>query len=154
MFDWDELCRLMAEYPSAVLSTVDETGFPVSVRCRPVPDRDVGGLQVQVPGELPVRPGPASLLWHKHDAELWHQRSFLVRGRLAQIDGVWWVMPNRLVPGIGYGGIRGTIRFARDARRTAGRYLAARNLPRPSVPWDEINAVKKDALGKRRGRRR
>jgi len=66
-----------------------------------------------------------------------------VRGTLTQDAQGWSLQPTRLTPGVGFGGIVGTIRFVRESRRTADRYLAARNLARPSVPWEEIIAVKK-----------
>lgn len=140
------MIRLMSDYDSAVLSAVDESGYPFSFRCHPQPDQDVGGVRVEVPSELMLRPGPASLLWHKHDDQLWHQRSFIVRGTLDHADSSWFVIPNRLVLGVGNGGVRGVIRYVRTARRIAGRYLDARNIRRPSVPWDEIITVKKSAL--------
>jgi hypothetical protein len=145
MFAWDEMIRLMREYRNAVLNAVDADGYPCSVRCRPEPDTAAHVLRVQVPPDATLRPGPASLLWHKHNELLWHQKSFLVRGTLSQDAQGWRLAPARLTPGIGYGGTKGTIRFAREARRAADHYLAARKLARPSVPWKEIIAVKKQA---------
>jgi hypothetical protein len=145
MFPWDEMIRLMPEFGHAILTASDTDGYPCSVRCRPEPDAAAQRLRVQVPPNVTLKPGPASLLWHKHDDLLWHQKSFLVRGTLTQDAFGWSIQPAKLTPGVGFGGIKGTIRFAREARRTADRYLAARNLARPSVPWAEIIAVKKAA---------
>lgn len=145
MFPWDEMTRLMPEFRNAVLTAVDSDGYPCSVRCQPEPDAAAERVRVLLPPEVTVRPGPASLLWHTHDDLLWHQKSFLVRGTLAQDAQGWSLAPDRLTPGVGFGGIRGTIRFAREARRTSDRYLAARKLARPRVPWAEIIAVKRAA---------
>lgn len=145
MFPWDEMIRLMPEFRNAVLTATDLDGYPCSVRCQPEPDAAAQRVRVRIPPGITLRPGPASLLWHMHDALLSHQKSFLVRGTLAQDDYGWSLQPARLTYGVGFGGIRGTIRFARESRRTADRYLAARNLARPTVPWNEIIAVKKAA---------
>lgn len=145
MFPWDEMIRLMPEFRSAVLTVTGTDGYPCSVRCEPEPDAAAQRVRVRIPPGVTPRPGPASLLWHKHDALLWHQKSFLVRGTLAQDAFGWSLQPARLTLGVGFGGIRGTIRLAREARRTADRYLAARHLARPGVPWKEIIAVKKEA---------
>lgn len=152
MFPWDEMTRLIPRFHSAVLTALDSEGFPYSVRCEPVPDEATRLVRMQVPPSTTLAEGPASLLWHSHDALLWHQKSFLVRGTLMQDAEGWHLHPKRLIPGVGFGGIRGTIRFARDARRTSDRYLAARHLTRPTVPWAEIIAVKKQArqIGKAR----
>lgn len=145
MFAWDEMIQLMSEYRNAVLNAMDADGYPCSVRCQPEPDAAAGLVRVQIPPDLTPQPGPASLLWHSHDELLWHQKSVLVRGTLAQDAQGWRLAPDRLILGVGYGGTKGMIRFAREARRTADRYLAARKLARPAVPWKEIIAVKKQA---------
>jgi hypothetical protein len=145
MFRWDEMIRLMAGFQSAVLTASETDGFPCSVRCQPEPDAAAQRVRVRIPPDATLQPGPASLLWHSHSELLWHQKSFLVRGTLAQDAQGWHLQPARLIPGVGFGGARGMVRFAREARHTADRYLAARHLARPPVPWDEIIAVKKAA---------
>jgi hypothetical protein len=97
---------------------------------------------VQLAPYLPLQPGPAGLLCHRHDERLWNQRSFLVRGRLDRDGDDWLFHPLQLVEGVGYGGIPGMVRFVMGARRQAGRYLAARHLTRPEIPWVEVLAVK------------
>ena len=82
--------------------------------------------------------GPASLLWHSHDAKLARLRSFLVRGDLV-VDGAEWVLtPRRMRAGPGMSGPLGDVAAFRAARRRAGRYLAARGLARPQIPWDRL----------------
>jgi hypothetical protein len=92
--------------------------------------------------ETPVGPGPASLLCHRHDENLWNLKSLLVRGTLVRGDGEWTFRPERFVPGAGIGGPTAMVRFVAGARKTAGRYLEKRGLARPRIPWDEINAIK------------
>jgi hypothetical protein len=150
MFPWDEMTRLMPQFRDAVLTAVDSDGYPYSARCQPEPDAAARVVRVRTsPGVTPL-PGPASLLWHRHDEWLSHQKSFRVRGTLMQDAQGWSLQPATFTPGIGLGGLTGTIRFAREARRTADRYLAARKLARPRVPWKEIIAVKKAAKRARR----
>ncbi|MHB8644837.1 MAG: hypothetical protein ACYDAR_03485 [Thermomicrobiales bacterium] len=144
------MIRLLPEFRGAVLTGRDGDGFPYSIRCQPMPDNASRLVRVQVPPSATIEEGPASLLWHSHDALLWHQKSFLVRGTLTRDADGWNLHPMRLIPGVGFGGIRGVVRFARDARRTADRYLAAHDLARPTIPWAEIIAVKKQARRRRK----
>jgi hypothetical protein len=144
---WPEITTHLYEFESAVLSGIDEDGYPFSVRCRPYPDASGAEvLRVWLPPGTPLRPGPASLLCHSHNENLWNLKGFLVRGVLFLNFGEWSVEPVRFVPGIGMGGLLGMIRLFVSSRRNARRYLEKRGLARPSIPWDEINAAKKEAL--------
>ena len=141
---WAEITKHLYQFESAVLSGLDEEGYPFSVRCRPYPDTfgpDV--LTVWLPPGTPIRPGPASLLCHSHDENLWNLKSFLVRGVLLRDAGGWTFEPGQFIPGAGIGGMPAMIRFLAGSRRNAGRYLKKRGLKRPHIPWDEINAAKK-----------
>ena len=141
---WPEITTHLYEFESAVLSGIDEDGYPFSVRCRPYPDASGAEvLRVWLPPGTPLRPGPASLLCHSHNENLWNLKGFLV---LFLNFGEWSVEPVRFVPGIGMGGLLGMIRLFVSSRRNARRYLEKRGLARPSIPWDEINAAKKEAL--------
>jgi hypothetical protein len=142
---WAEVVQRLAEYRNAVLTGRDADGYPLSVRCQPVPDHAAQVLRLPTAPHLSIQPGPASLLCYWHDEQLWNQRSFLVRGRLERQGEDWIFRPIQAVPGVGYGGLLGLMRFALGARRQAGRYLAVRHLPRPTLPWSEIIAVKKRA---------
>jgi hypothetical protein len=143
-----EITRHLYEFESAVLSGLDEEGYPFSVRCRPYPDTTgAEALKIWLPPGTPIRPGPASLLCHSHDENLWNLKSFLVRGVLVKDAGGWSFEPGRFIPGLGLGGLPAMIRFFFSSRRKASRYLRERNLARPSIPWDEINAAKKASSG-------
>lgn len=144
---WDELSRHLVGFDTAVLNGPDSEGYPYSVRCRPTADPSSRVLRLDLGAAgTALRPGPASLLYHEHDEELWNQKAFLVRGRLdrgvAGDPGGWAFVPERFVPGIGIGGTRGMARFLIGARRSAAAYLRKRGLARPRVPWDEIDAIK------------
>jgi hypothetical protein len=144
---WAEITEHLYQFESAVLSGLDEEGYPFGVRCRPYPDAsDAEVLTVWLPPGTPIRPGPASLLCHSHDENLWNLKSFLVRGVLVKDAGGWSFEPDQFIPGAGIGGLPAMIRFFIRSRRRASRYLQKRNLARPRIPWDEINAAKKEAL--------
>jgi hypothetical protein len=86
------------------------------------------------------RLGPASLLCHGHDLGLARLRSFAVRGRLL-VDATDWIFhPTGMISGLGLSGPAGDLRVFLAARRRAGRYLAARGLPRPRVPWRRVRS--------------
>jgi hypothetical protein len=139
---WTELLALLAEFDSAVLTARDADGYPFSARCQPQPDPASQSLRLQLAPSLPLQAGPASLLCHRHDEQLWGQKSFLVRGQLQLDGGEAIFLPRQFVPGAGLGGLRGMIGFMVRSRRAAASYLAARGLPRPSIPWSDINAIK------------
>lgn len=147
---WPEILKRLPRYPSAVLSGADEQGYPFSVRCRPQPEAVRERLLLDLAPGLPLRPGPASLLCHYHDAQIWGQRSFLVRGALSQEGAGWAFTPAQYIPGIEQSP-QSFLRFLVSSRRKAAAYLKARGLPRPQIPWAKINRVKDEALG--RGKR-
>ncbi len=141
---WAEITRHLYQFESAVLSGLDRSGYPFSVRCRPYPDPSGDEvLSVWLPPDTFLRPGPASLLCHKHDENLWNLKSFLVRGVLKKDAEGWSFEPKRFIPGAAIGGLPAMIRFFTRSRRNARRYLEKRGLARPRVPWSEINAAKR-----------
>lgn len=141
---WRELVRRLGRYRSAVLTTVDADGYPTSLRCHPTPDDSHQVLRIGLPEHLGLRLGRASLLWHTHDERLWNQWSLLVRGELERDELGWLLRPALVLPGIEQTPAA-FFRFVRDCRRRAAAYLAARGLPRPSIPWEQIEAAKRSA---------
>jgi hypothetical protein len=78
---WGEIIEHLADFPSAVLTGVDAEGYPFSIRCRPEPDGDTQVMWIRLPANnTPIQPGPASLLYHKHDENLWNQKASLYVG--------------------------------------------------------------------------
>lgn len=149
---WDDIMKHLPEFESAVLTGVDAEGYPFSVRCRPRLDGEARVLKAELPEDVSIRPGRASLLCHEHDENLWTLKSFLVRGDLRQDGREWIFYPKKFVPGVAVGGLMGMVRFVIGSRRTTNRYLKKRRLPRPVVPWKEINAIK-DRAKESRGSR-
>lgn len=139
---WDEILKYLPKFESAVLTGVDAEGYPFSVRCRPRANEEARVLRAQLPEDVSIRPGRASLLCHEHDENLWNLRSFLVRGDLRRDGLEWSFYPNTFVPGVAVGGLRGMVQFVVGSRRTTNRYLRKRGMSRPVVPWKEINAIK------------
>lgn len=138
---WDEICKYLPTYSSAVVTGIDQSGYPFSVRC--VPELDAGArvLRVALPGYSGIREGPAGLLCHMHDEQLWNLKSFVVRGSLEQDSQGWLFRPRQFIPGAGIGGTIGMINFLRDGRRTAEQYLKKRGLARPKIAWEDIHAT-------------
>ena len=141
---WAEIVRYLPKFNSAVLTGLDETGWPFSVRCCPQVDREAGVLRIRLPEGIALVPGRAGLLFHRHDENLWNLLSFILRGELAFDGEDWTFRPAKFVPGMGIGGLSSYVRFVLNGRKAAGRYLAQRGLPRPQVPWDEWMAVFKE----------
>jgi hypothetical protein len=138
---WNDLVKHLAAFSSAVLTGVDAAGYPFSLRCQPVPDAEAQVLRVTVPAYANLQPGPAGLLCHQHDAWLWQLKSFLVRGALVRDAQGWVFRPEQLTPGAGIGGLLGMVNFVQRGRRTAQQYLTKRQLARPRIAWDQIQAL-------------
>jgi len=134
---WSEIIRYLPEFKSAVLTGLDEAGYPFSVRCQPHADLSRYVLRAQVPEGCGIQPGPASLLCHKHDERLWNLRSFVLRGTLERDEQGWLLRPRQFIPGMGIGGLMGYVRYIRKCRRTARQYLEQRGLSR--LPSRGIN---------------
>jgi hypothetical protein len=127
------IADLGRRYETAVLSTVDRDGFPVSVRVPVGIDRRGRTIRIETPpAGIELLPGPACVTAHDHHPKLRWMRNFQVRGDLLrQPTGDWVVVPHRVVDGFelppqgaftravsNYAKIR---RFRRTARRERER---------------------------------
>jgi hypothetical protein len=142
---WAEIEKYLPLFDNAVLNARDGEGYPYSVRCHPELDRPAEIFRIDLSGGTNVQAGPASLLFHSHDEELWNQRIFLLRGRLEGADDGHVFRPEKFVPSIGTGGPLGTVRMILGVRKASAAYLNRRKLVRPRIPWDELEAAKKEA---------
>ncbi len=147
MTTWAAVARELRRYNSAVVVARDERGYPVSVRCVPVPDERTATFTVPIPDGVGIAVGPAWLVCHFHDERFWSLRSFGARGSLERAEGDWRFRPTAFVTGVG--GIAAAVRMYVGARRRARRYLAARGLKPPEIRWDQINAIKKEVAAAR-----
>ncbi len=137
-----EVARRLPAYPSAVLTTMDGDG-PRLCRVRATADAQSGSVLVRADDESVLRPGTAGLLCHGHDERLWGLRSFAAVGDLDRdAHGTWRFTPARFVAGADTTGPVGAVRTLREVRGTARRYLDARGLPRPDIPWAGYAALK------------
>lgn len=127
-----EVIQRLPGYKSAVLSWLEANGAPASVRAVLSPTANEL-LRVQHPARH-LRPGPASILCHSHDAKLWNQRSFIATGQLNTNGSDWTFSPQHFVTGMSRNPVA-MIKFLHGARTTAHRYLSHRGLTKPTVPW-------------------
>ena len=131
-------------FRDAVLTAMDPAGYPVSMRCRPSPSPAEAALRMSAPGWFDGVPGPATLMCHTHNDELWKLQGFFVRGELER-DGEEFVFR----PALFRRSIGGTpldaLRLVRLTRKAAHSYLKRHHLERPQVPWQRVEAAKKQA---------
>ncbi|MFN8513212.1 MAG: hypothetical protein U0841_11605 [Chloroflexia bacterium] len=147
---WAEIVKKAATFESGVLSGIDAEGYPCSVRCAPVPDDGAQILRCEVSVGIELRPGPASLLCHSHNEQLWDLRSLNVRGTLERDAQGWFLRPTAIIPEMAATNPIGMIRAVVQLRRTAANYLKKRNLPAPAIPWKELVAAKEEAIARGR----
>jgi hypothetical protein len=132
--------RELATFPSAVLGTTTADGAPVLRRIR-VTGPAGDALALDVPEDDDLRPGPASLLAHSHDEQLWSLRSVGVLGEL--VAGPRWTFrPERLLGDAGAATPLAIVRQLWRLRRTADGYLERRSLSRPQIPWGDLKTIK------------
>ena len=137
---WADIEKNLATFETGVLNATDTDGHPYSVRCRPRPDASAGVIRLDLAGGEDVRSGPAGLLFHSHDEELWNQKVFLLLGRLEGVGEARVFRPERPVGGMG---LRSAARMLMGARKSTAAYLERRGLGRPRIPWDEVERVKR-----------
>ncbi len=142
MTAWRAIAQELRRYDSAVITARGRDGYPVSVRCVPVPDERTGTFAVSIPDSIDVEFSPAWLLCHFHDEKFWSLRSFGARGFLEHTSGGWRFRPTSFVAGMG--GVAASIRLFIGGRRRAQRYLAARGLNPPDVPWERMTTIKRE----------
>ncbi|WP_433384279.1 pyridoxamine 5'-phosphate oxidase family protein [Actinoplanes sp. CA-142083] len=133
---------VLPAYASVVLSARDEAGGPTLTRTTVVAEGDA--WRVAVPEDVEVAAGPASLLVHRHDDQLWSLHNANVVGTLMADDKGWLLRPARLIePGGRHrASLADPIRTVRDCRATTKRYLERRNLARPKIPWAAYRSLR------------
>ncbi|MGD2157773.1 MAG: hypothetical protein PVG14_08285 [Anaerolineales bacterium] len=142
---WKKIEKYAPLFASAVLTGVDEQGYPFGLRCQPKLDLERRLLRVKANNTIRLQDGPACLLFHSHDERLWNQKSFVLSGELEASREGWDFRPVRFIPGMGLSGIRSYWSFITKGRRRAKNYLVKRGLPRPKVDWEAFLGWVKDA---------
>ena len=143
-----QLIACARTYPSGVLTVVEDSGYPLSLRCNvefddvrelilfPVPTPDVVGRQ-----------GLACLLFHRHNADMSGQRELLIKGELREEAGVLTLRPENFLTGSGRqdtdrmpyaGSPLDIMRYMILGRRKAREYLAKRGKPWSPRPWGKM----------------
>jgi hypothetical protein len=122
-------------FRSAVLCGFDAAGAPTLIRVRPTAAPDGQSFTLRVPDGESLREGPASLLCHSHDEQLWNLRSFVAVGELSGAGSDRRFVVQRVVPGGAPLGPLGIVKMLWQLRGVAKRYLQRRGLARPSIPW-------------------
>jgi hypothetical protein len=130
---WDSRMRELGDrHRTAVLSIVCPDGFPFAVRVPVHVDEADRWIRIEdVPEGTPLQPGLACLTVHSHATDFSWQQNFHVRGDLGLIDGVWALVPHKVVGGLErplstLATIRENAAKALRFRRTARRELARR----------------------------
>ncbi|MFZ1177472.1 MAG: hypothetical protein WAO15_14610 [Mycobacterium sp.] len=140
---WSEAAKEFANFTEAVLTALDPAGYPVSVRqMAPRYDAATGEFSVVWPPELPVAEGPATVLCHYHDKNLWKIRQIQIKGRLERRADQWvftstdFRRPPRSQLTLFW-------RMSRDMRRAGRRYLDRRGLEMPAVNFEALRALRR-----------
>jgi hypothetical protein len=136
------LRRRAERFSSAVLTWIDASGFPFSIRCRPV----IGpsGVRIDLSNSIAAEPGRAGLLYHSHNDKLWRLRMLLVVGLLEREGRAWVFHPQKIITGVAGVNKLHMLRSLVNARRTASRYLNQRHMPRPEVQWKRIRELQRE----------
>ncbi|MER5454109.1 pyridoxamine 5'-phosphate oxidase family protein [Micromonospora sp. NPDC002389] len=134
--------EVLAAYPSVVLAARDAAGAPLLVRTTATAGAD--GYRVVVPDGVDPVEGAATLLVHRHDAQLWNLHNANVRGELVRSADGWTLHPQKLVEPAARHKARMTdsLRTVRTTRAATRRYLDRRGWPRPTVPWAAYRALR------------
>jgi hypothetical protein len=138
-----QVARRLSSYQDAVLATVPDAGLPDLRRVRVTSrsaQRDLHRVDATDPtATLPS--GPANLLFHGHDAQIDQLRQIGVFGELTQDSAGAGFRPDRCVTTAEAKSPAVMIATMRRTRRSTRRYLAARGLERPTIPWAEYRAL-------------
>lgn len=146
---WDKIVAALNQFPSAVLTGLDADGYPFSQRCKPQPDHARQVLSIAPFGEARLQPGPASLLCHSHNEEIWNLKSAQVLGRIEQSEQGWVFIPERFLSGMAPSPLD-QVQSLRNNQAEAKKYLEKRGLSRPRVPWEEIRALQAEGKKQRK----
>jgi hypothetical protein len=143
---WNE--RLIAcarAYPTGVLTIVEPSGYPLSVRC--VVQFDAGPQVIVITDPPPgarAYQGLASLLFHRHNEHLENQYEMMIKGEVAAEGDRLVFRPGDFLTGTGSptsdrmphaGNPVQLIQFMRLGRRKAKEYIAKRGQPWPPVDF-------------------
>jgi hypothetical protein len=145
---WAEIVKQAATFHSAVISGLDAEGYPCSARCTPEPEHGAQVWRVTIGSGVEFQPGVANLLCHYHNDQLWDLRSLNVRGKLERDEQGWIFRPTAIVPELGGYSPLAMVKAVIHLRRVTSSHFKKRNLPRPAIPWDRLEAAKQEAIAR------
>jgi hypothetical protein len=143
---YDDLAAILEEYPSAVISLVGDDGYPLSLRCNLILNHADAIFNIQLPANLPLADGEASLLCHSHNEQLFDLRSVTIEGRLEKTGDMWQFHATKMTQVMGRSKF---LEFIQDViikpRRNTKKYLRKANLPRPKISWARLKALAEES---------
>lgn len=142
---WQLASESLSTFPEVVLTAVGIEGHPVSVRQHSGRyDAQSGEMPVLIPAPLAAVEGPANLLAHSHDEDLWNLRIVRVKGRLERRHEGWVFISTAFTPPSPEG-FKSRWQMAQAMRRSSSRYLAARGMAQPKVNWRVLKRMQRQA---------
>lgn len=146
---WDKnLADLVRDYSTGVLSWVEQSGYPISVRVKPRLDYAREAVTFVDPPPIAAGwRGKACLLFHKHNERLEGLRQMVLKGELVEEDGALALKVTEFVTANGRpdtdlmphaGRPLHMFQFWLLGRRKSKEYLAKRGEPWPPIPFDYI----------------
>lgn len=142
---WDDAAKWLAKFPELVLTALGPDGYPVSVRqTAPRYDPIAGQFPVDWPPGLEISEGPASVLCHYHDEELWNMTAIQIKGRLERRGRSWIFISAEFRPPP-RSRLVSLWNFSKTSRRNGRRYLDKRGLKRLDINWDAIEELHRRA---------
>jgi general stress protein 26 len=133
----ERISDALTRYPTAVLAARDRHGAPCSTRAL-VSWTDAGTLRLRPARPFDGTPGPADLLWHRHDGRAGDLASLRVTGTVTEIRGEWTLTPGTAASGEP----PSQQEWLADGQRRTQAYLAERGITPPDVDWEALTAVK------------
>jgi len=138
---WHQAADSIGRFPEVIFTALSFDGYPVSVRQRsPRYDAETGEMRVRIPASVAVAPGPANLLAHYHDENLWNLTMIRIKGRVERRSKDWVFISTEFTP-TPRGRLKPRWLMAKAMRRASRRYLATRDLKRPEVDWATIKSL-------------
>lgn len=148
------LAKCGRAYDGGTLTVVEPSGYPFSVRCKPVFDDTTETIRfAESPALAAGWRGKACLLLHRHNLVLEDFHELSIKGELVAEDGGLVLRPSEFLTGTGRrdsdlmphaGDPLHLIQFMRLGRRKAREYLAKRGAPWPPIPFKELVRAAKE----------
>jgi hypothetical protein len=130
-----EAAKWVAKFAEGVINAVDGDGYPLSVRQTSLAyDAATGTMKLTMPESLGAVAGPASLLCHFHDDDMWKLRAILLKGQIERRDGAWVFVTASFEP-------PSMRKMMKNIGVSWKAYLEKRGLPVPKVDYAVIDEM-------------